>query len=88
VAAVLRPIWRTKPEVVRKLYPAIRRAFERGRIILRDEHGTAMQDNPARWDDLKAMGFEAPAQLSRGRHPSLPHTQMPNSLQLSAPETP
>jgi hypothetical protein len=35
-----------------------------------------MPDNPARWDDLKAMGFEAPAQLSRGRHPSLPHVQM------------
>jgi integrase len=77
VAAVLRPIWRTKPEVARKLYPAIRRVFERARIILRDEHNIAMPDNPARWDDLKAMGFEAPAQLSRGRHPSLPHVQMP-----------
>jgi integrase len=76
VAAVLRPIWRTKPEVARKLYPAVRRVFERARIILRDEHGVAMPDNPARWDDLKAMGFEAPAQLSRGRHPSLPHVQM------------
>jgi integrase len=77
VAAVLRPIWRTKPEVARKLYPAVRRVFERARILLRDEHGIAMPDNPARWDDLKAMGFEAPAQLSRGRHPSLPHVQMP-----------
>ncbi len=76
VADVLRPIWRTKPEVARKTYPAIRRVFERARIILRDEHGVAMPDNPARWDDLKAMGFEAPAQLSRGRHPSLPHVQM------------
>jgi integrase len=76
VAAVLRPIWRTKPEVARKTYPAIRRVFERARVILRDEHGIAMPDNPARWDDLKAMGFEAPAQLSRGRHPSLPHVQM------------
>jgi integrase len=80
VAAVLRPIWRTKPEVARKLYPAIRRVFERARIILRDEHGVAMPDNPARWDDLKAMGFEAPAQLSRGRHPSLPHVQMPRFI--------
>jgi len=80
VAAVLRPIWRTKPEVARKLYPAIRRVFERARIILRDQHAVAMPDNPARWDDLKAMGFEAPAQLSRGRHPSLPHTQMPKFI--------
>ena len=58
----------------------IRRVFERARIILRDEHGIAMPDNPARWDDLKAMGFEAPAQLSRGRHPSLPHVQMPRFI--------
>jgi integrase len=80
VAAVLRPMWRTKPEVARKLYPAIRRVFERARVILRDDHGIAMPDNPARWDDMKAMGFEAPAQLSRGRHPSLPHAQMPKFI--------
>ena len=65
VAAVLRPVWRSKPEVARKLYSAIRRVFEHARIILRDQHGIAMADNPARWDDLKAMGFEAPAALSR-----------------------
>ena len=61
VAALLRPIWRSKPEVVRKLYPAIRRVFEHARVLLRDEHGIAMPDNPARWADLKAMGFETPA---------------------------
>jgi integrase len=77
VAAVLRPVWRKKPEVARKLYPAIRRVFEYARIRLRDEHSVSMLDNPARWDDLKAMGFEAPAQLSRGRHPSLPYQQVP-----------
>ncbi len=76
VAAVLRPIWRSKPEVARKLYPAIRRVFEYARIHLRDEHSIAFK-NPALWDDLKAMGFEAPRQLSRGRHPSLPYHQMP-----------
>ena len=75
VAAVLKPVWRKKPEVARKLYPAIRRVFEYARIRLRDDHGIVF-DNPARWDDLKAMGFEAPAQLSRGRHPSLPYEQM------------
>jgi integrase len=77
VAAVLRPVWRSKPEVARKLYPAIRRVFEHARIRLRDEHGIAMPDNPARWGDLKAMGFETPARLSRGNHPSLPYNQMP-----------
>jgi integrase len=77
VAAVLRPIWRSKPEVARKLYPAIRRVFEHARILLRDEHGIAMPDNPARWADLKAMGFEPPAKLTRGSHPSLPYNKMP-----------
>ncbi len=76
VVAVLRPVWRPKPEVARKLYPAIRRVFDRARVILRDEHGVAMPDNPARWDDLKAMGFEAPKELTRGRHPSLAYEEM------------
>jgi integrase len=77
VAAVLKPVWTAKPEVARKLYPAIRRVFEYARIRLRDGHGIAMPDNPARWADLKAMGFEPPAQLTRGRHPSLPYEQLP-----------
>src|SRR3984957_18999480 len=78
VAAVLQPVWRTKPEGARKLYPAVRRLFQRARILLRDEPGISMaDDNPARWADLKAMGFEPPAQLSRGRHPSLPHERLP-----------
>jgi integrase len=80
VAALLRPVWRLKPEAARKLYPAIRQVFERARIILRDEHGLAMPDNPARWADLKAMGFEAPAKLSRGRHPSLPYAEIPSFI--------
>jgi integrase len=77
VAAVLRPVWHDKPEVARKLYPAIRRVFEHARVRLRDDHSIAMPDNPARWDDLKAMGFEAPAKLSKGSYPSLPYTQLP-----------
>lgn len=76
IAAILKPVWTTKPEVARKLYPAIRRVFEYARIRLRDDHGVSMPDNPARWGDLKAMGFEAPATLSRGSHPSLPHERM------------
>jgi integrase len=46
-------------------------------FLFRDEHGLAMPDNPARWEDLKAMGFEAPTKLSKGSHPSLPYGQMP-----------
>jgi len=63
VAAVLKPVWSAKPEVARKLYPAIRRVFDYARIRLRDDHGVAMPDNPALWADLKAIGFGPPAQL-------------------------
>jgi integrase len=77
VADALRPVWRKKPEVARKLYPAIRRVFEHARIGLRDDHGIEMPYNPARWDDLKAMGFEQPSKLSRGNHPSLPYARLP-----------
>jgi integrase len=76
IVAILKPVWKTKPEVARKLYPAIRRVFEYARIRLRDDHGVSMPDNPARWDDLKAIGFEPPARLSRGSHPSLPHERI------------
>jgi integrase len=76
VAAVLAPIWRTKPEVARKTYPAIRRVFDRARVMLRDEHGVDMNRNPAEGSDLKALGFETPRELTRGRHPSLPYDQM------------
>ena len=50
--------------------------FDRARVILRDEHAIAMHRNPADWSDLKALGYEAPRELSRGRHPSLPYDQM------------
>jgi integrase len=76
IAATLAPIWRTKPEVARKTYPAIRRVFDRARVILRDEHGITMHRNPAEWSDLKALGFGAPRELTRGRHPSLSYDQM------------
>ena len=85
IAAVLKPVWTAKPEVARKLYPAIRRVFEYARVRLRDEHGVSMPDNPARWDDLKAMGFAAPATLSRGGHPSLPHERIDRSWPVCAP---
>jgi integrase len=77
VADVLRRVWTEKPEVARKLYPAIRRVFEYARIKLRDEHGVTMASNPAYWGDLKAMGFAPPAKLTKGHHPALPYRQLP-----------
>ena len=75
VAAMLRPVWREKPEVARKLYPAVRRVFDRARVILKADFGIVME-NPAAWVDLKAQGFEAPKALSRGSHPSLGYVRM------------
>ena len=80
IAKVLSAVWRTKPEVARKLYPAIRRVFDRARVILRDQHGIELSRNPAEWSDLKAMGFERPRLLSRGRQPSLPYAQIPEFM--------
>jgi hypothetical protein len=58
----------------------IRRVFDRARVILRHEHGIAMPENPARWDDLKAMGFETPKELTKGNHPSLGYGEMPDFI--------
>jgi len=77
LAGLLRPVWRDKPEVARKLFPAIRSVFERARVVLRDEHDLEMARNPANWADLKAMGFEAPKELSKGHHPSLAYAELP-----------
>jgi integrase len=76
IARLLKPHWTKRPEASKKLRIALHRLFETARILLRDEHGIAFE-NPARWDDLKAMGFAPTKQLSRGRHPSLPYAQMP-----------
>ena len=46
---------------------AIRRVFEHARIVLRDEHGIIIQANPARWDDLKAIGIRAPGEALPGQ---------------------
>jgi len=79
VARTLALVWRSKPEVARKLYPAIRRVFDRARVILRDERGIELK-HPAEWRDLKALGFETPAELTRGHYPSLPYGEMPDFM--------
>jgi hypothetical protein len=75
IAALLRPIWTKKPEMARKLRPAIHAIFEAARIVLLDEHGKTMS-NPATWADLKALGFKAPPTSTRGHYPSLPYAQI------------
>jgi integrase len=77
VMNVLSPIWREKPEVARKVFPAIRRVFDRARIELRDRHGIELARNPADWTDLKAAGLAKPVELTRGHHPALDYEEMP-----------
>jgi integrase len=76
VERVLRAVWTAKPETARKLHRRIRRVFEHVRIRLRDNHGISMPNNPARWEDLKALGFTAPRKLSRGPQPSLSYLEI------------
>ena len=76
VAEVLKPILDTKPEVARKLLPAIRRVFEYARVELRDKHDIEMLHNPANWTDLRALRLTAPQRLSRGSHAALRYTEM------------
>ena len=73
VAAVLRPVWNSKPEVARKLFPGIRRVFDLAKVVLKAEYGVSYFEHPAQWTDLKALGFDAPRKLSRGHWPSLPY---------------
>jgi integrase len=81
VASTIRVNWHSKPEVSRKLLPAIRRVFNYARVILRDVHGIEMARDPANWTDLKALGFETPKRLSRGSHPALSYTQLPEFME-------
>ncbi|WP_406857564.1 integrase arm-type DNA-binding domain-containing protein [Alsobacter sp. KACC 23698] len=80
VERVLRPVWHAKPETARKLHRRIRRVFEHARVRLRDGFGITMAENPARWDDLKALGFSTPEKLSRGPQPSLDYAEAPAFL--------
>ncbi len=77
VAAVLRPVWNTKPEVARKLFPSIRKVFDLAKVTLRAEYDVSHFEHPAQWTDLKALGFDAPRKLSRGHWPSLPYKLAP-----------
>jgi integrase len=79
ISRLLKPHWRRVPEASRKLLIALRRVFEVARIRLRDEHNIEFA-NPALWDDLRAIGFEPPRKLSRGRQPSLPYARMPEFM--------
>jgi integrase len=80
IEAVLRPVWRSKPETGRKLLVRLRRVFDYARVHLRDRHGIMLPHNPAAWQDLRDRGFERITKLSRGRQPALDYHQAPEFL--------
>ena len=80
VEAVLRPVWRTKPETGRKLLVRLRRVFDYARVHLRDRHGIVLPNNPAAWQDLRDRGFERIQKLSRGRQAALDYRKAPEFL--------
>jgi integrase len=88
VAAIVKPLRDTKPEVCRKTLPAIRRVFERARVILKNDHGIKMAENPADIADLEAEGFKKPRRLTKGHHPSLPYVRMPEFMAALRNESP
>jgi integrase len=75
IEAILRPVWRSKPETGRKLLVRLRRVFDYSRVHLRDRHGIMLPHNPAAWQDLRDRGFERITKLSRGRQPALDYQQ-------------
>lgn len=77
---ILEPIWHVKPEVARKLKGKLHQVFAHAKIILRDKHGIIMHSNPANHDDLKALGYGAPPQLTRGHQASVHYTKMPRFM--------
>lgn len=77
VLDVLNPVLKEKPETGRKLHRAIRKVFDHARVILRDQHGLELGQNPADLRDLKALGLIEAEKLRRGRHASLPFQQAP-----------
>jgi integrase len=80
VLTLLAPIRKTRPEACRKIYAAVKKVFSHARVRLRAKHGIEFA-NPAHWEDLTAMGFEAPPKNTRGPYPSIHYSKMPELME-------
>lgn len=72
VLAVLRPIWREKPETASRLRGRIERILDAAKV-----EGHRQGENPARWRGHLEHTLPKPGKLSRGHHPALPYAEVP-----------
>lgn len=72
VLAVLRPIWREKPETASRLRGRIERVLDAAKV-----EGHRQGENPARWRGHLEHTLPKPGKLSRGHHPVLPYAEVP-----------
>ncbi|WP_331303387.1 site-specific integrase [Methylobacterium oryzae] len=72
VLAVLRPIWREKPETAIRLRGRIERILDAAKV-----EGHRQGENPARWRGHLEHTLPKPGKLSRGHHPALPYAEVP-----------
>lgn len=72
VLAVLRPIWREKPETASRLRGRMKRILDAAKV-----EGHRQGENPARWRGHLEHTLPKPGKLSRGHHPALPYAEVP-----------
>ena len=72
VLAVLRPIWREKPETASRLRGRIEHILDAAKV-----EGRRQGENPARWRGHLEHTLPKPGKLSRGHHPALPYAEVP-----------
>ncbi|AMB43370.1 integrase arm-type DNA-binding domain-containing protein [Methylobacterium sp. AMS5] len=72
VLAVLRPIWREKPETASRVRGRIERILDAAKV-----EGHREGENPARWRGHLEHTLPKAAKLSRGHHAALPYRDVP-----------
>ena len=75
VLAVLRPIWRAKPETASRVRARIERVLDAAKA-----RGFRHGDNPARWRGHLALLMAENCKLTRGHHAALPYEEAPAFL--------
>jgi integrase len=78
VARLLNGVKATKPETARKLHGLLAKVFEAARVLLRDQHGVALGDQPTNLKDLKALGYDL--RVRNQPHPALDPAQVPEFM--------
>jgi integrase len=79
VLDVLRPIWTTKPETASRTRGRIERVLDAARV-----KGLRTGDNPARWKGHLSVLLPKRQKLTRGHHPAMPFTEIPDFMTLLA----